>query len=75
MYYGEDIVEEVRRKTDIVDLIGQYVHLKKKGRKLFRPLSFSWGKDPVLLGFSVEADFLLFRLWKGGRQHSLSHGI
>ena len=31
MYYGEDIVEEVRQKTDIVDLVGQYVNLKKKG--------------------------------------------
>ena len=35
MYYGEDIVEEVRQKTDIVDLVGQYVHLKKKGSSYF----------------------------------------
>ena len=27
-----DSIEEVRRKTDIVDLISQYVTLKKSGR-------------------------------------------
>ena len=35
MYYGEDIVKEVRQKTDIVDLVGQYVHLKEKRRLPF----------------------------------------
>ena len=30
-YYGDEIIEEVRSRTDIVDLIGQYVHLQKKG--------------------------------------------
>jgi len=31
MYYSEEIVEEVRQRNDIVDVISSYVHIKKKG--------------------------------------------
>ena len=34
-YFSEDIVEEVRAGNDIVDVIGQYVHLTKKGSTYF----------------------------------------
>ena len=29
-YYSDEIVEEVRSKTDIVDVISQYVNLQKR---------------------------------------------
>lgn len=35
MYYSDDIIEEVRRSADIVDIIGGYVSLKKKGNSYF----------------------------------------
>ncbi|MBQ8198161.1 MAG: DNA primase [Lachnospiraceae bacterium] len=35
MYYPEEIVEEVRQKNDIVDVISGYVSLKKKGGNYF----------------------------------------
>ena len=35
MYYSEDVIEEVRRSADIVDIIGSYVTLKKKGNSYF----------------------------------------
>lgn len=35
MYYPEEIVEEVRLKNDIVDIVSGYVSLKKKGGNYF----------------------------------------
>lgn len=35
MYYSDDIVEEVRSANNIVDVIGTYVHLTKKGSSYF----------------------------------------
>jgi len=35
MYYSDDVIEEVRRSADIVDVIGGYVSLKKKGNSYF----------------------------------------
>ena len=35
MRYSDDIIEEVRSKNDIVDVVSQYVRLTKKGKFLF----------------------------------------
>ena len=34
-YYSDEIIEEVRSRNDIVDVISQYVHLQKKGSSYF----------------------------------------
>lgn len=34
-YYSDELIEEVRSRNDIVDVIGQYVRLKKKGSTYF----------------------------------------
>ena len=39
MRYSDDIIEEVRMKNDIVDVISQYVKLTRKGEFLFWAVS------------------------------------
>ena len=36
MRYSDDIIEEVRQKNDIVDVVSQYVKLTRKGSSYFR---------------------------------------
>ena len=33
--YSDEIIDEVRQTNDIVDIISQYVHLKRSGRNFF----------------------------------------
>ena len=35
MRYSEDVIEEVRMKNDIVDVISGYIKLQKKGSNYF----------------------------------------
>ena len=35
MYYSDELIEEVRSRNDIVDVISGYVSLKKKGSNFF----------------------------------------
>ena len=41
MYYPDELIEEVRSRNDIVDVISGYVRLQKKGSSYFGPLPFS----------------------------------
>ncbi len=51
MFYSEDIIEQVRTENDIVDVIGDYVKLQKKGSSYFGLCPFHNEKSP---SFSVS---------------------
>ncbi|MCR4989413.1 MAG: DNA primase [Lachnospiraceae bacterium] len=51
MYYPDEIVEKVRSSSDIVDVIGRYVKIQKKGSSYFGLCPFHNEKSP---SFSVS---------------------
>ena len=46
MYYADELVEEIRSRNDIVDIIGSYVNIKKKGNSYSACCPFHHEKTP-----------------------------
>ena len=63
MRYSDEIIEEVRQTNDIVDIISQYVHLKRSGRNFFGLCPFHNEKSP---SFSVSPDKQIFHCFGCG---------
>ena len=61
--YSDEIIEEVRQANDIVDILSQYVHLKRSGRNFFGLCPFHNEKSP---SFSVSPDKQIFHCFGCG---------
>ncbi|MFC6260286.1 DNA primase [Levilactobacillus fujinensis] len=60
----EEVIETVRTATNIADVVGQYVQLKKSGKNLFGLCPFHEEKTP---SFSVTEDKQIFHCFSCGR--------
>ena len=74
MFYSEDIIEQVRSENNIVDVIGDYVKLQKKGSSYFGLCPFHNEKSPSF-SVSPHADVLLFWMWRRGKCYIFSYEI
>ncbi len=70
MYYPEDVVEQVRLANDIVDVIGSFVTLKKRGSNYVGLCPFHNEKTP---SFTVQRSsqlYYCFGCHKGGNVYT-----
>lgn len=63
MYYSDEIVEEVRSRNDIVDVIGGYISLKHKGNSYSACCPFHHEKTP---SFHVSKDKQMYHCFGCG---------
>ncbi|SFD54917.1 DNA primase [Lentibacillus persicus] len=63
---SEEIIEEVRRSNDIVDVIGEYIQLKKQGRNFFGLCPFHGEQTPSFSVTQEKQIFHCFGCGKGG---------
>ena len=63
MRYSDEILEEVKTSNDIVEVVSQYIHLKRSGRNYFGLCPFHNEKSP---SFSVSPDKQIFHCFGCG---------
>lgn len=63
MYYPEELIEEIRERTDIVDLVSSYVNLKKQGSNYVGLCPFHNEKTP---SFSVNRNKQIYHCFGCG---------
>ena len=70
--YSEELIEEIRSNNDIVDVISQYVILKRSGRNFFGLCPFHKEKSP---SFSVSPDKQIFHCFGCGVGGNVIHFV
>lgn len=70
--YSDELIEEIRANNDIVDVISQYVILKRSGRNFFGLCPFHKEKSP---SFSVSPDKQIFHCFGCGVGGNVIHFV
>ena len=66
MYYSDEIIEDVRSKNDIVDVIGNYIKLEKRGSSHIGHCPFHGEKTPSFHVSRAKQMFHCFGCGEGG---------
>ena len=72
MRYSDELIDEIRNRNDIVDVISQYVVLKRSGRNFFGLCPFHKEKSP---SFSVSPDKQIFHCFGCGVGGNVFHFV
>jgi len=70
--YSDELIDEIRNSNDIVDVISQYVVLKRSGRNFFGLCPFHKEKSP---SFSVSPDKQIFHCFGCGAGGNVIHFV
>lgn len=70
--YSDELIDEIRNANDIVDVISQYVVLKRSGRNFFGLCPFHKEKSP---SFSVSPDKQIFHCFGCGVGGNVFHFV
>lgn len=70
--YSDELIDEIRNSNDIVDIISQYVNLKKSGRNFFGLCPFHNEKSP---SFAVSPDKQIFHCFGCGVGGNVFHFV
>ena len=70
--YSEELIDDIKNSNDIVDIISQYVILKRSGRNFFGLCPFHKEKTP---SFSVSPDKQIFHCFGCGAGGNVIHFI
>ena len=66
MYYPDELIEEVRARNDIVDVVSGYVRIQKKGNSYFGLCPFHNEKSPSFSVSQSKQMFYCFGCGAGG---------